>query len=59
MLGKLFGVEEAKAELQEAREEIQVLEHKLQIKKNPSNNLKMLLRYWKRILNHCLMKMTN
>ncbi|HCX04520.1 MAG TPA: hypothetical protein DHM42_08525 [Clostridiales bacterium] len=40
MLGKLFGVEEVKAELQEAREEIQVLEHKLELKEKAIKQLK-------------------
>lgn len=44
MLGKLFGVEEVKAELKEAREEIQVLEHKLQIKEKSIKQLEDAVR---------------
>lgn len=39
MLGKLFGVEELKTELQEARERIELLEHKLQIKETSISQL--------------------
>jgi predicted nuclease with TOPRIM domain len=44
MLGKLFGVEEVKVELQEARDEIQVLEHKLQIKEKSIKQLEYAVR---------------
>lgn len=44
MLGKLFGVEEEKAELKEAKEEIQVLEHKLQIKEKSIKQLEDAVR---------------
>ena len=44
MLGKLFGVEEVKAELQEAREEIQTLEHKLELKEKSIKQLEEAVR---------------
>jgi len=44
MLGKLFGVEEAKEELKNAKEEIQVLEHKLQIKEKAIKQLEDAVR---------------